>query len=177
MHRTLTAALVGAALLPLPAVADEWGCTVLLCLADPAGPMAQEQCRPPIEKLWDHLRRGRPFPSCALAGPGDGATGAQLASDYFDPCPAGTAAARAGLALRTPTGQFTANQPTQDAPQTRWCVGGAAQGGWDADAGPFVAYPQMIEQRAYRNPMVIDVFIDGQRTQRVRVGDTQGRAR
>lgn len=55
---------------PGPARADDdlWGCQVLLCMSNPAGPTAVAECRPPIWRLWRHLRRGRPFPSCAQAG-------------------------------------------------------------------------------------------------------------
>lgn len=44
--------------------ADDWGCQVLLCLADPRGPEAETECKPPVEKLWDALKHGRPFPTC-----------------------------------------------------------------------------------------------------------------
>ena len=44
------------------ASADDWGCEVLLCLSNPAGPTAVEQCKPPIQRLWDHLRHGHEFP-------------------------------------------------------------------------------------------------------------------
>lgn len=30
---------------------DRWGCEVLLCLANPNGPRAVSECRPPIDKL------------------------------------------------------------------------------------------------------------------------------
>ena len=46
------------------ASADEWGCQVMLCLSDPRGPEAEGACVPPIEKLWDHLAHGHPFPTC-----------------------------------------------------------------------------------------------------------------
>ena len=46
------------------AQASEWGCQVMLCLANPGGPTQYAQCRAPIEKLWSALRRGDPFPTC-----------------------------------------------------------------------------------------------------------------
>ncbi|OXJ06706.1 hypothetical protein [Burkholderia sp. HI2500] len=56
-----------AALVPArAALADGWGCEVLLCLSDPSGPESKSQCVPPIEKLWDALRHGNPFPTCDL---------------------------------------------------------------------------------------------------------------
>jgi hypothetical protein len=48
--------------------ASEWGCQVLLCLSNPAGPEAVSECVPPIEKLWDALEDGDPFPNCDEMG-------------------------------------------------------------------------------------------------------------
>ncbi|MCA7941730.1 MULTISPECIES: hypothetical protein [Burkholderia cepacia complex] len=64
----LHAFAVAAALLApaAPAHADGWGCQVLLCLSDPRGPEHEGECVPPIEKLWDHLAHGNPFPTCDL---------------------------------------------------------------------------------------------------------------
>ena len=64
---------------------DRWGCEVLLCLANPNGPRAVSECRPPIDKLFDCLSWRHPckFPSCPMAGEGNYAK--QL-SDGFDPC-------------------------------------------------------------------------------------------
>jgi len=53
----------------LPAHADDdrtWACTILLCLANPAGPMAAPACVSPIKRLWRHLARGRGFPMCDM---------------------------------------------------------------------------------------------------------------
>ena len=47
-----------------PAHADGWGCQVLLCLSDPRGPETEGGCVPPIERLWDALSHGHPFPTC-----------------------------------------------------------------------------------------------------------------
>jgi hypothetical protein len=49
---------------PTLACADDWGCQVLLCLANPGGPEQYGACVPPIEKLWTALRHGDPFPAC-----------------------------------------------------------------------------------------------------------------
>ncbi|CAE6846663.1 hypothetical protein R75461_07276 [Paraburkholderia nemoris] len=68
MRRTnalFLACVAGATALQSPVVrADDWGCTVLLCLADPRGPEAESACVPPIEQLWTALRHGDPFPTC-----------------------------------------------------------------------------------------------------------------
>lgn len=47
------------------------GCLVLLCLAAPSW-RAVPQCVPPIRQLLRDLARGRAFPSCAMAGVGNG---------------------------------------------------------------------------------------------------------
>ena len=48
-----------------PAHAQDWGCQVLLCLANPGGPTQYAECAPPISRLWDALRRGSAFPTCS----------------------------------------------------------------------------------------------------------------
>ena len=64
-----------------PVLAADWGCEVLLCLSNPAGPTAVSQCVPPITKLWDELKKGNPFPSCAM-GSSSGSAGGAAASNY-----------------------------------------------------------------------------------------------
>lgn len=73
---------------------DTWPCALLLCLANPAGPKAEGECVPPINWLYSLLRRGKPFPTCAMdESKGDRAV---LVTDYFDPCPAPLQVAPAG---------------------------------------------------------------------------------
>ncbi|MEB2558766.1 hypothetical protein [Burkholderia cenocepacia] len=64
----LHALAIAAALLApaAPAHADGWGCQVMLCLSDPRGPENEGACVAPIEKLWDELSHGHPFPTCNL---------------------------------------------------------------------------------------------------------------
>jgi hypothetical protein len=57
---------------PQPAQALD-GCLVLLCLAAPNW-RAIPQCVPPITQLLHDLAHGHPFPTCAMAGPGNSAT-------------------------------------------------------------------------------------------------------
>jgi hypothetical protein len=78
----------------VPARASEWGCQVLLCLANPAGPMAAAACVPPITRLWNALRKPKPdpFPTCEEAGNSFAKQGYSL----YDSCPAGTKALAAG---------------------------------------------------------------------------------
>ena len=49
---------------PTLARADDWRCTVILCLANPGGPEQYAECVPSVEKLWSTLRHGDPFPTC-----------------------------------------------------------------------------------------------------------------
>lgn len=73
-----TRSLVGALVLSLsfgaagPAEAAD-GCTVLLCLAAPSW-RAIAQCVPPVRELLRDLARGKPFPTCAMAGAGNSAS-------------------------------------------------------------------------------------------------------
>lgn len=102
MKRAFMSTLITACALfaSLPAHADDWGCTVLLCLANPNGPQAVAECVEPINRLWDHLRRGRPFPTCQMSdGSNSASAGAYVRhrSTYYDPCPSGTTDLAMGL--------------------------------------------------------------------------------
>lgn len=62
--RLFLPAIIGSlAMFSQDARASEWGCKVLLCLSSPEGPK-QKECKPPLEKLWKHLRDGGSMPSC-----------------------------------------------------------------------------------------------------------------
>lgn len=60
------------------------GCTVLLCLAAPSW-RSIEQCVPPVRQMLRDLARGRPFPTCAMAGVGNTASHAWSAAPDFCP--------------------------------------------------------------------------------------------
>jgi hypothetical protein len=62
------------------AYADDWGCQVLLCLANPGGAEQYSACVPPIEKLWSALRHDDPFPTCDF---GVGGSHGTSATDTF----------------------------------------------------------------------------------------------
>lgn len=62
--------------------ADDWGCTVLLCLANPGGPTQYAACVPPVTRLWSHLKRGGAFPTCS----GAGSSTSQVGYDPYEPC-------------------------------------------------------------------------------------------
>lgn len=98
-----TAAQLQAAMNPVlpPAIANnpayqarsDWGCEVLMCLSNPNGATAVNECRPPIERLWRHLARGHAFPTCTLSnGQNSRTAGAwvQPTSNYYNLCPTGT---------------------------------------------------------------------------------------
>ncbi len=61
------AALVAVAT-PQPALASDWGCQVVLCLATPGSPTTYAECVPPITKLWQQLTTGGGFPTCTGVG-------------------------------------------------------------------------------------------------------------
>ena len=44
--------------------ADNWGCTVTLCLANPAGYGAVAVCLAPVAQMFDSIRNGGGAPSC-----------------------------------------------------------------------------------------------------------------
>lgn len=62
--------------------ADDWGCQVMLCLSNPGGPEQYAECEPPIERLWDALRHGDPFPTCDFAT--GGAQGGSATNTFAD---------------------------------------------------------------------------------------------
>ena len=79
VHRWLLVVALSAStsiLSPGVAHADDWGCQVLLCLANPGGPEQYSACVPPIGKLWSALRHGDPFPTCDFGVGGSQGTSA-----------------------------------------------------------------------------------------------------
>ena len=48
------------------------GCLVLLCLAAPSW-RAIPQCVPPVQQVFKDLAKGKPFPTCSMAGAGNSA--------------------------------------------------------------------------------------------------------
>ena len=98
------------ALLTLSGIAraDDWGCQVLLCLANPAGPEGTPTCVPPIERLWAALRKNPPdpFPTCTMASGPAGRSWAQPIYNWYSPCPAGTSALASGALAVQGTSTF-----------------------------------------------------------------------
>lgn len=108
----IAAALSGTA---SPARASEYGCKVLLCLANPEGPMAEQACQPPITQLMRDLnaKPPRPFPRCEEGAPGV----ATPTVRPYERCPDGShALAERRLALRMSAAEFESYLP-KDAAQ------------------------------------------------------------
>ena len=71
------------ALLPRAAQAVD-GCLVLLCFAAPSW-RSIPQCVPPIRQVLRDLARGKPFPTCAMAGGGNSASHAWASAPGYCP--------------------------------------------------------------------------------------------
>lgn len=178
VHATLTALCT----LSAPVFASEYGCQVLLCLANPAsngGPRGVAECRPIINKLEDDLTHGRPFPTCDLADGNDGSTYARRVFDYYDPCPSGTKPAPAGSMLgqgvTAAAMPANAGQSLENGRGSRACVaqfvGSYAPYGWYNRHGetPYtVAVYRRVVWQQPQSPIAFDVYINNQFNQRVR---------
>lgn len=91
---------------------SDWGCEVLMCLANPNGPTAVSECRPPIERLWRHLARGHSFPSCNMASGPNGSSYARPTYSLYDACPQGTTEAGQGQAVMLASAMSATATPT-----------------------------------------------------------------
>lgn len=60
------------------------GCQVLLCFAAPNW-RAIQQCVPPITQVLHDLARGKPFPTCSMAGGGNSASHAWASAPSYCP--------------------------------------------------------------------------------------------
>lgn len=178
--------------------ASEYGCKVLLCLANPAsngGPKGVAECVPPIDQLYHDLSKGRPFPTCDMADGNDGSSYARPIYDPYDPCPDGTRPAAQGSFVVQGTkktngqpqngfygwygsnfnvsGQPAMSQPPNDNgffSGSRACVGNLV-GQYMAgnrDESYTVQVYDRVVWQAPQNPRAIDVFIDNKFYQRVR---------
>lgn len=179
------------------AQASEYGCKVLLCLANPAsngGPRGVSECVPPINQLYHDLSRGRPFPTCDLADGNNGRSYARQVYDPYDPCPQGTQPATTGVFVVQGTrstgpanvfygassGNFSVvGQPAMSQQQVgersndygpRACIGtqiGQYHYGGWDDGYDVLVFDRVTWQRP-QSPAAIDVWVDGQFQQRVR---------
>ncbi|SAL60110.1 hypothetical protein [Caballeronia humi] len=175
--------------------ASDYGCKVLLCLANPAsngGPKGMTQCEQPINQLYHDLSKGRPFPSCDLSDGNDGSSYARQVYDQYDPCPTPLHAVLRGSYVtegRRKTnsatgygwggdGSFVLTKPLQvseqgeydNSPGARACVGkliGSYTAGSFDNPYTVNVFDTVIWQPA-QTPRAIDVFIDHTWQQRVR---------
>ena len=190
----LGALLAGSALV---ANASEYGCTVLLCLANPNGPRAVADCVPPVNKLFHDLARGRAFPTCDLAsapGAAGGISWAQRGSSYYDICPAGTTALDAGsyaiqggatplswgsATLYTGIGEGDGLSPGSGsgavALSSKVCVGRKVTDIWittgsgqDMDSVPATVFDRVVLLDPQGSPNIIDVYVNAVLYSRVR---------
>ncbi|MCC8532593.1 hypothetical protein LN457_07175 [Xanthomonas phaseoli] len=194
MKKLIVALFIGAA--AVSAHASEYGCKVLLCLANPAsngGPKGVSECVPPIDQLYHDLSKGRPFPTCDLADGNDGSSYARQVYDPYDPCPAPLQpAARGSYVVQgqkktggnkpgwwggdgsyTLSGQPQVSESQSDYDHSsgaRACVGKSVGsytvGSYDSSDTVDV-FDKVVWQPA-QNPRAIDVFIDNTWQQRVR---------
>lgn len=170
--------------------ASDYGCKVLLCLANPNGSTAVSQCVPPIDQLHRDLARGRPFPTCDMASAPDGTGGrawAQQGVSYYDPCPPGTTALPsgslavegAGGALYTGIGEGDGLMPSYGESASpmpsKVCVGKhvgdalVVTGSGESYAeGVAASYDRVALLDAQGSPNVIDVYINSALYRRVR---------
>ncbi|MDI4655186.1 MULTISPECIES: hypothetical protein [Xanthobacter] len=142
--------------------ADDWGCQVLLCLSNPGGPMQFAECVPPVQRLWNELARGRPFPTCS-------GIGFQASTPGYEPysCEADyRVTARFG-----PQGQEAARvSATRQVVDTSQCTSGAGNGTarWVSSSGQRQCMAYVTARPSVRSqPHFVDVTIDGMATQRV----------
>ena len=168
------------------AVASDYGCKVLLCLANPAGPTAVTQCVPLIHQLWRDLAHipPRPFPTCDEARP----AAAVQNNSYYDPCPDGTTALEAGgFALQQgmpdwaqplvgigegdditgPNGDNVLDSKVcvgRQVGQT-WASSGSGDNSWSGYVG---VYDRVAILDPATSPRVIDIYLNGALYRRVR---------
>ena len=77
------AVVLGGAVAPRAAYAVD-GCLVLLCFAAPSW-RSIPQCVPPIRQVLRDLARGKPFPTCSMAGGGNSASHAWASAPGYCP--------------------------------------------------------------------------------------------
>jgi len=167
--------------------AQEWGCEVLLCLANPQGPTALAQCVSPITRLWNALANFQPFPTCDMAGSAAIAKGPYATSsvNYYSACPSGTTALAAGVSVVQGTSVVNAGKAVSTGIGTgdglvpgdtlstltlppKVCVGGSALGTVTVQQKPgdifnnisASVYPQVVNLRPLQEGNVINVYVD-----------------
>lgn len=173
-----------------PAKAEDlWGCEVLLCLANPRGPMAVAECVAPIKRLYRALTKPHPdpFPSCKMAsGNGTSRNEGVLNSSYYPLCPSGLTPLAPGAYVRNganllegfgdgmPTSSSADDQINRPLTQMA-CVGQLISSTVEMLPDGFDGYKQVIINEyspiVFMDPIptgrVIDVYINGSLVNRV----------
>jgi hypothetical protein len=190
-HILKQAALASCLLLAIPsipAVASQWGCQCLLCLANPGGPTQFDECKPPIEKLYAALAHGAPFPPCDLSDGNDSNSNyAKQVVAPWDPCPAGTNEVDPGalVAQGVSNGRFYTLTSMGVSEGTNYndhgylsgygpkaCVGNLigyqtiGDPGRDGDQQTYAVYDKVTWFPA-KSPSAIDVYVNGKFSTRV----------
>ncbi|MDH0912956.1 hypothetical protein N5C66_29270 [Rhizobium pusense] len=150
--------------------ADEWGCQVILCLSNPGGPTQYGECRPPVEKLWKWLAKGRSFPTCT-------GVGFQTSRPFYEPyhCSAGyRLSAGYGPKGRDATCISTSLRPVSEAFCRSDSVGGDPNKGlvtsprWQKVEGRYQCLAHIVARPLLRDkPRYVDLTIEGVGKQRV----------
>ncbi len=176
------------ATLPLQAFADDYGCKVLLCLANPNGPMAVSECVPPISQLFRDMAKPKPpaFPTCDMAEGPNGKSYAKQGISYYDPCPEGTTALEAGVLAYEGSNQIVegigsgegitssnvAGSRMGQGLGRKICVGNqTGTSRISRTAGEYIAvntYSKVVMMDPASSPRIIDVFIEDKLFRRVR---------
>lgn len=163
--------------------ASDYGCKVLLCLADPRGPTTESECEPPIEQLRQDLRDGKGFPTCEMAGGNGKGSFAKQGSGWYDDCPPGSKPLPqnknamvkgrndppvTGIGDGKMVGGYTPFKPIQN----KVCVYGdpletVIYGPWN-DRKIVSVYTNMVLIPPAKTSNFIDVYVDGQVYRRVR---------
>lgn len=117
------------------AAADDYGCTVLLCLANPAGASSEPECRPSITRLWEDLARMRPFPICIM---GDSSSGTNASNSYLstNTCPPQYLDYSGEWPVCTYSGVISLNVNNAPYSQVYWNFGGSTTEMWGTPPPP-----------------------------------------
>ncbi|MCK4207326.1 hypothetical protein J3U99_21425 [Brucella pituitosa] len=144
--------------------ADDWGCQVLLCLSNPGSPTEYVECRPPIERLWSHLAKGRSFPICS-------GVGFTASKPRYEPyyCDTGfRLVTRSGDRGRNEVGCVSTEAKVVSNQMCRRDDSGGATGRWYFEEGQRVCKAFITKRPNVREqPRYVDVTIDGAGRQRV----------
>jgi hypothetical protein len=165
---------------PIPR--EQYSCAIYICLGDPRGARAESSCVPPINWLYDLLKRRKPFPRCEDAE--RQGMSVQQVYDYFDPCPAPLVAADAGSYVatgrlvpvqwrgQTYTQVETTSEPTVSeqqltdqggqVPSPRACVGNLLGSTMAGDGGgDDVKVYDTVTWLAPASPRAVDLYMNG----------------